>query len=141
MNRKAMEQRRQKGLPVHVYSDHDDHESPPAKVDPKEEARLRINHASAANHIAEVQAILHKDPNAIHTADANGWQPLHEAVRGGHTELVRFLVANGSDLGAVTNRGGTALWWARRSLPPGHSTISFLMEMGAPEHAEQGMVL
>lgn len=133
-----MAQRKQQGLPVHEYKGTDDEavegKREPPPVDAKEAARLRINFASSANRLGEVQAILHENPDAINTADKNGWQPLHEAVRGGHTNLVKFLVDMGADMGAMTNGGGTPLWWAKRLLSPGHSTITYLLEVGAPEH-------
>ena len=47
--------------------------------------------------------------------DTNGWQPIHEAVRGGHTIIVKYLIEFDVDYNARTNNGhgGTPLWWAR----------------------------
>jgi prolyl 4-hydroxylase len=142
MNVKAMAELKQKGLPVHKYEEEEEEEEEEAPVmDAKEEARLRINFACSGNRLGEVQAILRADPDAINTADKNGWQPLHEAVRGGHTNLVKYLVDMGADMGAVTNGGGTPLWWAKRLLSPGHSTIQYLLEVGAPEQGNGQAVL
>ncbi|CAE7638470.1 Ankrd49, partial [Symbiodinium microadriaticum] len=144
MNRKAMDSRKKLGQPAPEYKEDDGGGDPvpvvPA-VDPAEEARLRINHASSGNRLEEVQRILHADPSSVNTADRNGWMPLHEAVRGGHTDLVKFLVEMGADIGAVTNGGGTALWWARRLLAPGHSAIAYLTDIGAPEGSDTNTVL
>jgi hypothetical protein len=32
-----------------------------------------------------------------------------------------------------TTSGGTPLWWARRSLAPGHSVTQYLIDIGAPD--------
>lgn len=42
----------------------------------------------------------------------------------------------GADIGAKTKHGGTPLWWARRLLAPGHATIEYLEEIGAPEEGD-----
>ena len=36
---------------------------------------------------------------------------LHEAASAGHTETVQLLIAAKIDVGALTNCGGTALYW------------------------------
>ena len=71
----------------------------------------------------------------VNAQDARGWQPIHEAIRGGHKELVNYLVETcGASLEMRTGRaGGTPLWWARRVLDPRHSIIAFLVVLGAPE--------
>ena len=43
-----------------------------------------------------------KAPDAINLPDANGWNAIHEASRGGHLEAVKYLVDNGADIGART---------------------------------------
>jgi ankyrin repeat protein len=92
-----------------------------------------INHAAAQNDFNMIQSILEKDANAIHRADKNGWQAIHEAVRSGHTKMVKFLINSGADMGAKTGNGGSPLWWAKRTLARGHPTISYLESIGAPE--------
>ncbi len=69
----------------------------------------------------------------LNRQDANGWAAIHEAVRGGHLDTVRYLVDHGADIGAKTNNYGTPLWWARKSLDQGHEVIDYLEQIGAPE--------
>jgi prolyl 4-hydroxylase len=99
----------------------------------EEDKRLQINFAAASGNLNMIKSILAKDINAVHTADRNKWQPIHEAVRAGHTAIVKYLVDMGADIGALTGSGSSPLWYARRFLPKGHSTISYLEEIGAPD--------
>lgn len=74
----------------------------------------------------------------VNARDAHGWQPLHEAVRKGHFQCVKYLVnVCGADIGSATDRGGTPLWWARKLLDPRHPIVSYLDEIGAPESGEE----
>ena len=103
----------------------------------EEKKGFEINHAAAVSDFELVQKILDINLNAIHKADRNGWQPIHEAVRAGHTKMVKYLINMGADMGAKTSNGGSPLWWAKRSLPKGHPTINYLEQIGAPEEGEE----
>jgi len=68
----------------------------------------------------------------VNAKDTNGWRPLHEGARGGHLDVVKYLVENGADVNATTGSdGGTALYYARRVLEENHPVISFLESLGA----------
>ena len=57
-----------------------------------------------------------------------------EAARGGHLDVVKFLVSNGADPNARTGEaGGTALYWAKKTLDEDHPVISFLESIGGLE--------
>lgn len=73
----------------------------------------------------------------LYSYTATGWLPIHEAARGGHVEIIKYLIEMGADLGTMTKHGGTPLWWARRMLPAGHSAIKYLEEIGAPDLADR----
>ena len=48
--------------------------------------------------------------NILRVPDANGWTPLHEAIRAGNTEVIEYLVRDvGLDMTVVTNQGRNAL--------------------------------
>jgi ankyrin repeat protein len=113
--------------------DYDSEAAEAVALEEEEEEGPEINHAAAQNNLDAVQSILQKDLHAIHSVDRNGWQAIHEAVRSGHTKMVKFLINSGADMGAKTGNGGSPLWWAKRTLPRGHPTISYLESIGAPE--------
>jgi prolyl 4-hydroxylase len=64
--------------------------------------------------------------------DENGWQPLHEAARGGHVPAVKFLTEHGSDVNERTNHGvgGTALYWVEKKHGKDHPLARLLKEHG-----------
>lgn len=107
------------------------------EVHEDDDGEFEINHAAAKNDFGKVKSILDADIHAVHKADSNGWQPIHEAVRAGHTKLVKYLINMGADIGARTHNGGSPLWWAKRTLPKGHPTINYLEQIGAPEEGEE----
>lgn len=76
---------------------------------------------------------LHED--VVNARDENGWTPLHEGVRRGSVDVVRFLVDRGSDINARTGPegelGGTPLWWAYLQHPADHPVIELLRSFGA----------
>lgn len=75
-----------------------------------------------------------KKKDLINAKDSNGWQPIHEGARGGHLDVVKYLVENGADINAQTHsKGGTALWWAKHQLDDEHPVVTFLESMGALE--------
>jgi ankyrin repeat protein len=57
-------------------------------------------------------------------------------VRSGHTDVLKLLVERGADIASLTSSGGSPLWWAKRTLEPGHTVIRFLEDLGAPEIGE-----
>jgi prolyl 4-hydroxylase len=75
-----------------------------------------------------------KQKDVVNLKDKNGWTPLHEGARGGHLEVVKYLIASGADANATTSSvGGTALWWAKKELGADHPVVEFLESLGALE--------
>ena len=99
--------------------------------------------AASEGNLAAVEAILDSfdsgsvngsgNNDMLHARDANDWQAMHEAAVAGHLDVLMYLIERGADVGAVTRDGGSALWWAKKSLPPGHAVIAYLEEIGAPD--------
>lgn len=77
-----------------------------------------------------------KNSVLLHSRDDNGWQAVHEAVRSGCLDCVRYLVESGADVGSKVEGGGAALWIARNTLNEDHETVAYLVEIGAPETPE-----
>jgi hypothetical protein len=75
-----------------------------------------------------------KKKDIVNQKDKNGWTPLHEGARGGHLEVVKYLITNGADANATTGtNGGTALWWAKKELGADNPVVEFLETLGALE--------
>ncbi len=58
---------------------------------------LTAHTAAATGDLEILIAIASKDIELVRVSDRNGWTPLHEAVRGGHLECVKFLIRSGLD--------------------------------------------
>lgn len=52
----------------------------------------------------KVQAVVNK--TSLFVGDHNGWQPIHVASRAGHVDVIDFLLKNGADVDARTNKEG-----------------------------------
>jgi len=72
-----------------------------------------------------------QDPSSIYEVDSNGWNALHEAVRAGHMDIVKYLLERNIDLNLKTSygRGQTALKLAKDNHGEG-SLFNYLEEMG-----------
>ena len=58
---------------------------------------IKAHTAAATGDLEILMAIAAKDIELVRVRDQNGWTPLHEAVRGGHLECVKFLIRSGLD--------------------------------------------
>lgn len=98
------------------------------------DGRTALHLAAAKGNLDLAERLLNNhNTDLLHVKDENDWQALHEAVREGHFEIVKYLVDMGADVGAVTSNGGTPLWWAKRVLEANHPVILYLQEIGAPD--------
>ncbi len=52
-----------------------------------------------------LQDLAQTNPSALHRTDPNGWRPVHESVRAGHLDTVKFLLEKGADMNERTNHG------------------------------------
>ncbi len=95
--------------------------------------QTELHRACQKGDIAMVKSILNSDLDQLNARDSNGWQPIHEAVHGGHLDIVKFLVSKGAQVDERTNNGGTPLWWAKSTFRRGHAVITYLQEIGASD--------
>jgi len=91
--------------------------------------------AAAKNDLDMLQQLASEDRRSLIAKDRNGWQPIHEAARGGHLDTIEFLLENGADLNARTHKGSgvSPLKIARDAHGDDHVVVQFLRELGALE--------
>jgi hypothetical protein len=92
--------------------------------------------ASDGNKVVLAQLLKSKHADLLHNRDENGWQLLHEAIRGGDLDTVKMLVDLGADVRVKVYDGGAALWVARSYLEEDNPIIQYLVDIGAPEEEE-----
>lgn len=99
------------------------------------------HYAAATGDLDLLAKVAKKDRKALKKADQNGWQPIHEAARGGHTDAVKYLVEkHGVDVNARTGPGGkgmSVLNLAKEHHEEDHPLISFLQSIGAKDYAQE----
>lgn len=73
------------------------------------------------------------NPSALHRSDPNGWRPVHESVRSGHTAIVEYLLEKGADMNERTNHGEgySLLRLASMYLGQDHDIYKMLASKGA----------
>ena len=83
--------------------------------------------------VAGLRALTKTNPNALLKKDRNGWTPLHEAVRAGHNDAVKFLIDFGADKNARTHhgQGSSPLALAIEELTASHPISRYLVSIGA----------
>ena len=99
------------------------------------------HYAAAAGDMDLLSKVAKKDRKALTKADKNGWQPIHEAVRAGHTDVVKYLIEqHGADINARTGpkgKGMSPLNLAMDHHDEDHPLISFLISLGAKDYAQE----
>lgn len=77
-------------------------EAPAAGAAPLKE----VAHAAAVGDVDSIKRFAASDKNMLTKKDSNGWQPIHEAARGGHLHIVKILVEEGgASVNELTNFG------------------------------------
>jgi len=91
------------------------------------------HHFAVKMDVTSLERVLNMHERYANAKDANGWTPLHEAVRLKHDraiDIVRMLVERGADVNALTSEGKTPLFLTRFYL--GLTSVSrYLEENGA----------
>jgi len=67
----------------------------------------------------------------FNSKDENGWSPIHEGVRGGHKEIIDFLLEHGADINDQTKYGESVLFLAKQELGSDSPLVKHLEELGA----------
>jgi ankyrin repeat protein len=81
-------------------------------------------HTAAINgDLSTIRDIAIQNPTALHEPDDNGWHPIHEAVRAGHSEVVKFFLEAGADVNEISNHG------------EGYSPLALAIQYHAEDHS------
>ena len=97
------------------------------------EGTTEAHRAALEGSLSELTEAVDAHEEYVNARDVNGWTPLHEAVRSGEIECVKFLLDRGSNINARTGTSaneGSVLYWAKRSLGSSE-LIELLKEHGA----------
>jgi prolyl 4-hydroxylase len=104
------------------------------KQSPSAAAVTPESHAAAAHGDTDsLREIAVQNKRALHFKDPNGWQPIHEAARGGHLDAVKFLVEQKADVNAVTNNGSgvSPYYIALKNHGSNHPLTEYFSGLGA----------
>ena len=96
-----------------------------------DETRHPSHDAAGDGDLNALIEIAKEDLNALHMEDMNGWQPIHEAARSGHIDVVEFLAAQGADVNARTKAGQSVLQLVADYWGQEHTLYGYLEELGA----------
>ena len=99
-------------------------------------------HTAASNgDFASLITLAATNPKLIQIHDKNGWTALHEAVRGGHIDIVKYLITvHKLDYNERTNGGlgGSPLYWAKKTWGMDHPVTYYLISLGAVDIPPDG---
>ena len=90
-----------------------------------------LRKAASNGDLEKLRSFVSQKPEYIHRKDKHGWNPLHMAVQGGHTQIVEYLVEVGSDYNSQTKDGKLPLGIAWDQLGEAHPITVFLRSVGA----------
>ena len=74
-----------------------------------------IHEAALKGNLAKVKELLKNQPGDLNAKTEAGFTPLHQAVQGGHQDVVKFLVAQGADINSQDSQGAIPLIYALAS--------------------------
>lgn len=99
-----------------------------------DDLQKQMLNACEKGEIETVRTLLSSDPSLITTTDKDKYTPLHRACYENQTEVVKLLLENGADVGAVTEMG----WQPLHSCCPWNNKESavLLIQNGADVNAK-----
>eukprot|EP00548_Thalassiothrix_antarctica_P013872 CAMPEP_0194171908 /NCGR_PEP_ID=MMETSP0154-20130528/6470_1 /TAXON_ID=1049557 /ORGANISM="Thalassiothrix antarctica, Strain L6-D1" /LENGTH=474 /DNA_ID=CAMNT_0038884427 /DNA_START=169 /DNA_END=1590 /DNA_ORIENTATION=+ len=85
---------------------------------------------AGSGELEKLTDLIERHPNLITKADKNGWTPLHEGVRSGNVEVIRYLLSKGADVNHRTGVGFSALYLAHLTHGRDHEMSKFIESAG-----------
>ena len=99
-----------------------------------------LHRAAELGDVDRLKVLAKNNKAALKLSDENGWEPIHEAVRAGHLEVVQFLVDSGADINARTGPskdGMSPLTLALEYLNVGNKVTAYLLSNGAISYEDE----
>jgi hypothetical protein len=93
-----------------------------------------VHKAAAAGDMVQLWKMKKREWSRV---DFNGWQPIHEAARSGHTAIVKMFVNSGIDVNVRTGHEGegeSPLTLALEFWGENHDLVKYLRDLGAIEY-------
>jgi len=97
------------------------------------------HHHAIKRDYHELRRVLDKHGHLVHVRDANGWTPLHEAVRTGDVPILQLVLDHGADVNTRTGKTGngeSALELAHEYHTAESEVVRLLKERGAKSRSE-----
>jgi len=98
------------------------------------EMELSEGHEAAIEgDVEQLEKLAKEKRHLLHEKDVNGWQPIHEAARAGHKDVVEKLIGYGANMNERTNHGegSTPLDLAIAHHGDSHPLSQYLKSLGA----------
>ena len=92
----------------------------------KRHLRHDSHYAAGNGNLEKLKTIAKKRKDAIFQPDWRGHQPIHEAARRGHMEVVKWLIDQGADINAKTTKGMDVLELVEHHLGEDHPMYELL---------------
>jgi len=89
--------------------------------------------AAQTGDVQYLEQIAKREKDQLTKQDSNGWAPIHEGARAGHTEVLKVLVKHGVNMNERTNKGkgGSPLYYATSLHGKRHASVQYLQSIGA----------
>jgi prolyl 4-hydroxylase len=102
------------------------------KQPPYDTQTLEVHLTADRGDIERLEKLAAENERILHLKDKNGWQPIHEAARAGHRDVVEFLVGKGVDINARAHdgTGDSPLDLAVDELGSDHPVSQYLLSLG-----------
>lgn len=88
---------------------------------------------AASGELKKLTSLIEQKTHLVSAADENGWTPLHEGVRSGNVEVVRYLLSKGADINhrtGPTKQGYSVLAVAHQIHGADHPMSKFVEAAG-----------
>ena len=97
-----------------------------------------VAHAAAVGDMDILSYYATTKKELLHKKDVNGWKPIHEAARGGHQDVVDFLIKYGASVNdRAGNYGPSVLSLVVQNHGRDHPLVDYLTKLGALEIGEE----